>query len=223
LGRLIALKREEIFRDTTNWYLNQENAVTIELIDFAAQNAGPTILDIGCATGDYCIALTERGFKCTGADINPQYVEKARDKNVNAFLSKKDHLDFPDNSFDTALLFEVLEHVDNPQNLLKEAKRVAKKNVLITVPNCSQLSQLSKFNLTYEHILEDDHVNFFTKNDLKDLLSGVFNKYNIIEGDLMSFGAAGLPSPLRTLILGLYKIKLVKFDISYRLYALAEV
>lgn len=217
------MQRNEIFRDTQNWYLTQKNVVTSGLIDFAAQNAGEKILDIGCATGDYCIALTKREFECTGVDINPQYIEEARRKKVNAMVSESDYLNFEDNSFDTALLFEVLEHVENPHNLLKEAKRVAKKNVLITVPNCSQLSQLGQFNLTYEHILEEDHVNFFTKKDLEDLISGVFSNYNVKEGDMMKLGAIGLPFLLKLLILGLYKIKLIKFDISYRLYAVAEV
>ncbi|AUB56455.1 hypothetical protein BK008_10365 [Methanobacterium sp. MZ-A1] len=217
------MQRNEIFRDTKNWYLTQKNVVTSGLIDFAAQNAGKKILDIGCATGDYCIALTEREFECTGVDINPQYIEEARKKNVNALVSESDFLNFEDNSFDTALLFEVLEHVENPYNLLKEAKRVAKKNVLITVPNCSQLSQLGQFNLTYEHILEEDHVNFFTKKDLEDMISGVFDNFNVKEGDLMRLGAIGLPFPLKLVILGLYRIKLIKFDISYRLYVVAEV
>ena len=34
---------------------------------------------------------------------------------------------FEDKSFDTVILFEILEHVSRPVEILKEAKRVAKK------------------------------------------------------------------------------------------------
>jgi ubiquinone/menaquinone biosynthesis C-methylase UbiE len=217
------LKNNEIFRDSRNWYLDKENFASQLLLDFAAKNAGRSILDLGCATGEYCIILEEMGFECTGVDINPQYVEIARKKGVNAIVAEGDDLKFEDHSFDTVLLFEVLEHVENPQNLLKEAKRVAKKNVLITVPDCGQLSELSSLGLTYEHLLETDHVNFFTKNDLENLISGEFKKFNVVEKETIKLGAIGLPLPFKILILGLYKIKLIKSDIYYRLYAVAEV
>lgn len=95
-----------------------------------------------------------------------------------------DDLKFPNNSFDTVLLFEVIEHVDNPHNVLKEAKRVAKKNILIAVPNCTQFSELkASCNLTYEHMLERDHINFFTKKDLEKLISKESKKFKVKEAE----------------------------------------
>lgn len=44
-------------------------------------------------------------------------------------------LKFPDKSFDVVALTEILEHVQDPVKVLKEAKRVAKKRIIITVPN----------------------------------------------------------------------------------------
>ncbi len=46
---------------------------------------------------------------------------------------------------------------------LEEVKRVTSKNILITVPNCSDFNKLKFHGLTYEHMLEKDYVNFFTK------------------------------------------------------------
>ncbi|MDP3066980.1 MAG: class I SAM-dependent methyltransferase [Methanobacteriaceae archaeon] len=217
------MRDNHIFRDTRDWYLEKEGYASPLLLDFATQNAGKTILDLGCATGEYCIKLEKMGFECTGVDINTQYVEIARKNGVNAVVASGDDLKFADDSFDTVLLFEILEHVENPQNLLKEAKRVAKKNVLITVPNCGQLSQLSQFNLTYEHLLEQDHVNFFTKNDLEDLIAVEFKEFKVKEGEEIKLGALSLPLPLKIIILGLYKIRIIKSNIYYRLYAVAEV
>ena len=133
------------------------------------------------------------------------------------------NLDFPDNSFDTVLLFEVLEHVDDPSGILNEAKRVAKKNILITVPNCNEFLELKKFGLTYEHMLEKDHINFFARNDLEELLSKNFNKFKVEEKEPLYLGAVNLPWILKYPILVLYKLKLINSHVYYRLYAVVEV
>lgn len=224
---MIKLKKNEIFRDTKNWYLDVEKYASPKLIDFAVLNAGKKILDLGCATGDYCSNLKSIGYECTGVDINPEYIEKTRKKGIDAYVMKGDDLQFPDNSFDTVLLFEVLEHVDNPYTVLKEAKRVAKKNILITVPNCTQFPELKASSLTYEHMLENDHINFFTKNDLENLISRESKNFKVEEDEPIELHRliffSGLPRWLILPILILNKIKTIKSSIYYRLYAVVEV
>jgi ubiquinone/menaquinone biosynthesis C-methylase UbiE len=130
-------------------------------------------------------------------------------------------LKFSDNSFDTALLFEVLEHANNPDAILKEAKRVSSKNVLITVPNCSDFFKLKKMGLTYGHMLEKDHINFFTKEDLENLLSKYFKKFKVEEKEPINL--VFLPWRLRVPISFLHKLKIIKPITYFRLYAVAEV
>jgi len=217
------MKKEDIFRDTKNWYSNTSNYASQRLITFAVNNAVNKILDVGCATGEYCQKLNGLGFKCVGVDINLEYIAKAKENGIEAYVMSGESLDFPDNSFDTVLLFEVLEHVDNPNSVLKEAKRVAIKNILVTVPNCTEFSALRRLGLTYEHMLERDHIIFFTKKDLEDLLSKHFKKFRVEEREPIAMGAIGLPWWLKYPILVLYKLKLIKADIYFRLYAVAEV
>ena len=121
------MKKEDIFRDTKNWYLDISNYASQHLITFAVNNAGNKILDVGCATGEYSQKLNGLGFKCVGVDVNPEYIAKAKKNDVEAYVMNGKSLDFSNNSFDTVLLFEVLEHVNDPNGVLKEAKRVAKK------------------------------------------------------------------------------------------------
>lgn len=191
------MEKSEIFRNTEDWYLNTTDSVSNGLLKFAAQNAGNKILDVGCATGNYCVKLKKLGFSCVGIDINKKYVEKSIENNVESYLMDAMNLKFPDNSFDTILLFEVLEHVENPRRIIKEAKRVAKKNVLITVPNSTMFHELRKYGLTYEHMLEKDHVNFFTKNDLEKLLSKYFDVFHVEEREVMNFEIVNYPFWLR--------------------------
>ena len=52
---------------------------------------GSALLDAGCGTGSYALLLAQKGFKVTGIDINPDFIniakEKAKDKSeVDFFL-----------------------------------------------------------------------------------------------------------------------------------------
>jgi ubiquinone/menaquinone biosynthesis C-methylase UbiE len=217
------MKYEEIFRDTKNWYKCRSNYASKRLIDFAVLHAGDTILDAGCATGDYLEKLSTLGYHCAGVDINSEYVDIAKQKGLDAQVMDAKHLEFPDKSFDTIILFEVLEHLADPEDVLKEAHRVARKNVLLTVPNCTQFSRLRKVGLTYDHMLEKDHVNFFTKSDLEGILSQQFPYYHVQEDEPIFLGNAGLPRPVRYPLSFLYKLGLISSDIYFRLYAVARV
>jgi ubiquinone/menaquinone biosynthesis C-methylase UbiE len=216
------MRYEEIFRNTKNWYLSQSNCASESLINFAVMHAGDTMLDAGCATGDYIQRLGELGYHCVGVDINSEYIDKAKQKGLDAHVMDLKHLEFPDKSFDTILLFEVLEHVAKPEEVIKEANRVARKNVLITVPNCTQFHMLRDVGLTFEHMLEKDHVNFFTKSDLENLLSNCFTKFNVIEAEpIWPYNLH--PWYVRPVLYRLVKLGVIKPSIYYRLYAAADV
>ena len=217
------MKKDIIFRDSKNLYTRAPVQPSRGIINFTIRHAGKRILDVGCATGAYCRRLNELGYECTGADINPEYVAKAIENDIEAYCFDAECLEFPEYSFDTVLLFEILEHARNPGSILKEAKRVARNNILITVPNCTGFFKLKKLGLTYEHMLETDHINFFTKMDLEDLLSRYFKVFKVQEKEPISLGGVGLPWLVPKLFLLLCKMKLIRTEIYYRLYALAEV
>ena len=53
---------------------------------------GSALLDAGCGTGSYALLLAQKGFKVTGIDINPDFIniakEKAKDKSEVDFLTQ---------------------------------------------------------------------------------------------------------------------------------------
>lgn len=214
------LNYNDVFRNTENFYLKEtKDLASPHLIKFATERAGEKILDIGCATGDYCLQLVRQGFKCVGVDNNVEYVEKAKSKGVEAYTMEASSLDFEDKSFDTVILFEILEHATNFSKILKEAKRVARKNILITVPNNTQFKDLSLLGLTFEHMLDENHVNFFTKESLEKLLKENFTEYTISEREPLVIAPRGL----RMLAYVLYKVKIVRPLGYFRLYAEAMI
>lgn len=181
------------------------------------------ILDVGGGEGAYSVELNNKGFNSICVDINEDYVRKSKNRGVESYVMDATRLDFPDKSFDVILLFEVLEHITDFDAVLSEAKRVGKTHILITVPNCSDFDKLKRLNLTYDHFLATDHVNFFTKKDLEDLLSTHFKNFIVEEKEPMALGAIGLPWFLRMPISLLYKLKFININIYYRLFAVVDL
>ena len=151
-----------------------------EVINWIKNNiVGKTVLDVGCGTGAYSEALQLEGFECIDIDVNTESIEKTKNTNIQSLIMDAMKISFQDKAFDTVLLIEVLEHVADPLTVLAEVGRVAKKRILITVPNLEPLPHLAQFNVIMHHFLEPTHLNFFTKKMLEVLLSKYFRKFEI--------------------------------------------
>lgn len=85
-----------------------------------------TLLDAGCRTMDLKPLLI--GCKeYFGSDLIPD------DGVLQCNLEEK--LPFEDDSFDVVTALDVIEHLNDPHSALKELCRVAKKSVIISLPN----------------------------------------------------------------------------------------
>lgn len=135
-------------------------------VDFALEFGGETIVDLGCGYGAYARRLQDLSRRVTGLDSEPSYVARARERGVDAVEGDAAASPFADGEFETALLFEVLEHVDSPASVLAEALRIASRNVLVTLPNVDDFDLLAEHGLTYWHMLTTDHVNFLSSRDM---------------------------------------------------------
>lgn len=89
-------------------------------------------IGLGCGDGSVTLAFKEK------LDVKKvfQWVSRRRFSGKAPWdqspLSKpdKDRLPFSDDSFDLAISLEVIEHLHNPDKMLKEARRVLKKRVV---------------------------------------------------------------------------------------------
>lgn len=215
--------RARVFRDTASLYLDYPSTIVApSLVRFVRRHAGKRVLDLGCATGNYCLHLATRGYDVHGADVNPAYVRIAASRGVDAHLIT-DSVPFPDKSFDTVLLFEVIEHLADPLPVLAEARRLARSNVLITTPHSGDIDLLRVQGLLYEHIADLDHRNFFTEGSLTELLSSAFPRVRVRKGNGMNPFAMMPLAPIRTLGKVLGRLRVIPPAFHFRLYAVAEV
>ena len=145
-----------------------------ELLEFIARVSRQRILDIGCGLGPYVAKLNSRGFNCIGIEIEAGLVRAAVALGRPVLLMDGRVLSFDDQTIDTCLLIEVIEHVHDFELLLREAGRVAQRNIIVSVPNVNMIPSLSRYNVVPWHILEATHVNFFTPEILQRVLERIF-------------------------------------------------
>jgi SAM-dependent methyltransferase len=191
-------------------------------VRFATKYAGEKILDLGCGYGAYSLALLKEGRWCVGCDVNLHYLRAAVASGLPA-IAADGTLPFPDKSFDTVLLFEVIEHVPPVEAILKEAFRVARKNVLVTVPNAENLELLKGNDVTYAHMLSSDHVHFFDPSGLTQLLQRFGANVQVERGDPIYPYWFLSRSPGFYALRVLFRTGLVKPRFFSRLYAVAGV
>lgn len=191
-------------------------------VRFAKKHAGETVLDLGCGYGAYGRALADEGAKCFGCDINIQYLDRAV-KNGLPVVAVDSRLPFADRSIDTVLLLEVIEHVPDFKALLSEAFRVARRNVLVTVPNSEEMKTMQENDVTYGHMLSSDHVNFFDAKSLEGLLGSYVEHVSVKHGDpIYPFWFVSRSLPYYGLRL-LYRAGLLQPRFYSRLYAVASL
>ncbi|UFJ39138.1 class I SAM-dependent methyltransferase [Brevibacillus humidisoli] len=122
----------------TEWQFQKGDQTIQFFLPYHSQQqmfAGKTVLDIGCGGGGKtCYYATFGPQEIVGIDIVPHYAEEgnafAREKglaDVARFLTADaSAMPFDDNSFDTIIMNDAMEHVDNPEATLEECFRVLK-------------------------------------------------------------------------------------------------
>lgn len=131
------------------------------------------VLDIGCGPGFFLKVAKDKGWQIWGVDLSPKAVEKSRQflgtkKIYNQPLEK---VKFLSNYFDLVSIFQTIEHIEKPLNLLREVRRILKPAgfLIISTPNASgwQAKLMGKRWFSYRH---PDHFWFFGEKSLKLLL-----------------------------------------------------
>ena len=95
------------------------------------------VLDVGCGDGSLLLYLKKnKRIDGRGLEINQKNVQEclARGLAVIEGDAEKDLINYPDNSFDTAILNQAIQQFYEPRKVLNELLRIAKK-AIITIPN----------------------------------------------------------------------------------------
>ena len=96
---------------------------------------GTRILDAGCGEGVTLEKLLRRmpDARIEGVDVDEANIAICHEHGLPVHRADLNALPYPDSSFDTCLLMEVIEHLDQPETALAELARVTRPGGRILV------------------------------------------------------------------------------------------
>ena len=139
---------------------------------------GGYILDIGSADGTFTKVILDRSgaSKVVGIDVLEKSVlfakkRFARSKKMSFKTGDAHALPFTNNEFDGVFCLETMEHVEDPDKVIKEASRVLKKNgyMIVLVPSENWLFRFivwPLWTLWRGKIWKDTHLHQFKADQL---------------------------------------------------------
>jgi len=150
---------------------------------------GP-VLDLGCGDGLFLEMLKRKEIAGIGLEISSAAVEKAKAKglDVRKFDFSNAPLPFIDNSFEVAVLLDVIEHLYQPDKILKEAHRVTRYGIILSVPNFNSLparTQMLIGKIPENNKPKQGHIYWTSYSVIKDLLKK--NGFEIEKIEVNSF------------------------------------
>jgi SAM-dependent methyltransferase len=128
---------------TRSWYGRLAYRVAIaKRCRIASQEQGPgRLLDVGCGDGDFLLGMQDRGWEVHGLDISPVAVTLARQKGLDIFQGELLEASYPEGGFDRVTMWDVLEHLHNPEVQLSRVAQLLKPGgrLVATFPNAHSL------------------------------------------------------------------------------------
>lgn len=110
--------------------LHDINPARLNFIKQHVSLKGLNILDVGCGGGILCESLAKSGAKVTGIDAESAAIKTAQEHAEKANLAI-DYFCTPietykNSAYDAITCMEMLEHVENPEEVLKHCQRLLK-------------------------------------------------------------------------------------------------
>ncbi len=171
------------------------------------------LLDIGAGRGMLVNVASEKGFEAKGIEINKNDSEYAR-KILKANVTTEDVFKANmDEKYDVIVMNHVLEHIENPIDLLKRAKFLLKEDgiILIGLPNVASAWRVIQGESWYPY-QHTQHIWHFSPKTLKHALIKAGFKVKKIT----------ITSVEHSIVLEPFNIVFKKMGIGDNLFAVAE-
>ncbi len=100
------------------------------------------LLDFGCGGGGFLERMSRAGWQVTGLDLSEAAVERVRSElGLSALAGSLPHPALPEQAFDVITMWQALEHVHRPLDVLRAAHRLLAPGgkLVVEVPNIDSL------------------------------------------------------------------------------------
>ena len=131
------------------------------------------VLDFGCALGFFLKIMKERSYKVYGVEVSKYAAGYAKNTlKLKVLEGELRNADFPDEFFDIITMWDVLEHLINPQETLIEINRVLNTNGILIIETLnigSLTARILKKN--WPLYFPPYHLFYFNLKTLKNILA----------------------------------------------------
>ncbi len=133
------------------------------------------ILDVGCGEGRVLSLLKKYGppdWELRGVDFDQKAVDRCRQRGFAAEVKRIE--DFrPNEKFDTVIMFQLIEHVDDPVAVSKQVRKILNPGgyFILETPNPAGLDYHWFKKSYWGHYHFPRHWNLFTREKLRKMLT----------------------------------------------------
>jgi 2-polyprenyl-3-methyl-5-hydroxy-6-metoxy-1,4-benzoquinol methylase len=144
-----------------------------ELLDgFEKYRKTGKILDVGCGIGLFLVEAQKRGWEVYGTEFTDKAIEICEKNGIRMQQGKLDPTWYKEGMFDIVTSFEVIEHINNPVEEVRNINKILRPGGLFyfTTPNFNALERYF-LKADYNIIGYPEHLSYYTKHTVNYLLT----------------------------------------------------
>lgn len=207
-----------------DWVLQRLQAGRSRHIRCADADRVGRVLEVGCGQGVLLAHLRSRGWQVIGTELSDEAARFARETlQLDVRVGELTALQLDGGSFESVVLWHVLEHVDDPASLVREVSRLVRPGgtILVSVPNVGSI-EARLWKAGWFHLDVPRHLSHFTRHALTRMLEmngftiehvGYFSpEYDFFSFIQSTLNGLGLPQNLLYELLRAGPAKVLRLD-----------
>ncbi len=141
------------------------------------------LLDIGCSDGTFALSVKNKfkSVEVLGVELDPSMASVAKQRLDMVHIADLNKVNlsnlFPEKTFDCIVMADVLEHLIDPWNIIKQASSLLADNgrIVTSIPNVRHISTVislvlkGKWPYRKRGIHDMNHLRFFTHSNIVEM------------------------------------------------------
>lgn len=131
------------------------------------------LLDVGCYTGVFLEIAEAHGWEAYGVEPSQWAARLCRERGLRVRTGTLEEAEFPNDFFDVATSWDVIEHLTDPLGHLREVRRVLKPGGLVAVHTIDIQAPFARLMGSRWPWLMEMHIYYFSRRTLATMLQKV--------------------------------------------------